>query len=248
MADLKSQTADSKRTGRRNFFRVAGAGAAGTALLVAGCDSGDPGVDPPPEADVTLDFSNDFGPLNYAYALEQLEAAFYAEVATAIDSNDLFVDDPTAAGYFLDLAAHEAIHRDFLNAAISDNGGTPIPDLEVDFSDVDFGDDNGVLAIAQVLEDTGVSAYNGAGQYIEDNDFLTIAGKIVSVEARHAAAVRAFIGGSTNFADLSDIDRGANTQFALDAALSPSDVLTAVTDPDTGFVTTTIAITGLPDA
>jgi len=43
------------------------------------------------------------------------------------------------------------------------------------------------LATAQVLENTGVSAYDGAGAAIEDPDLLTVAGQIVAVEARHAA-------------------------------------------------------------
>jgi hypothetical protein len=36
----------------------------------------------------------------------------------------------------------------------------------------------------------GVSAYNGAGQLLTDPQNLLLAGKIVSVEARHAAAIR----------------------------------------------------------
>lgn len=189
-------------------------------------------------ADVVLDFSNDFGPLNYAYALEQLEAAFYARVVMALDDDELSVGDEVIAAYFRDLAAHEAIHRDFLATALADNA---IGTLGVDFSGVDFGDVSAVLGTAQVLEDTGVAAYNGAGRFIQDGAFLTLAGKIVSVEARHAAAIRAIAGDApTHFADLSDIMRGAVPDTGLDAALPPGDVLAAVAG--TGFVTTTIAV------
>ena len=43
---------------------------------------------------------------------------------------------------------------------------------------------------ARTFEDLGVSAYNGAGQLLTVAANLLTAGKIVSVEARHAAAIR----------------------------------------------------------
>ena len=47
-----------------------------------------------------------------------------------------------------------------------------------------------ILKNAEMFEDLGVSAYNGAGKYLTSATNLTLAGKIVSVEARHAAAIR----------------------------------------------------------
>lgn len=183
---------------------------------------------------VVLDFSTDFGVLNYAYALEQLEAAFYAEAA----ANFYGTSSSVEGQYFRDLAAHEAIHRDFLAAAIPALGGTLIRDLEVDFSSIDFSNREQVLGIAQTLEDTGVSAYNGAGIFLQDADLLTIAGKIVSVEARHAASIRALINpGSADFAG----DDVVDPISGLDRATPPGDVLAAVAD--TGLVTTQIEVT-----
>ena len=46
------------------------------------------------------------------------------------------------------------------------------------------------MGTAKAFEDLGVSAYNGAGELLESADYLLFAGKIVSVEARHAAAIR----------------------------------------------------------
>ncbi|RZJ93287.1 MAG: ferritin-like domain-containing protein, partial [Hymenobacter sp.] len=56
-----------------------------------------------------------------------------------------------------------------------------------------FSSLSGILMAARTFEDTGVAAYNGAGRYITDNTYLGLAGKIVSVEARHAALIRDMI-------------------------------------------------------
>ena len=167
---------------------------------------------------VTFDFSSDIGVLNYAYALEQLEAAFYAAVVADADFTSTFSEDEQLI--FSDLAAHEGIHRDFLAAALGSNA---IPDLLPNFDDIDFSDRSEVLATAQVFEDLGVAAYNGAGQYISDDTYLTLAGKIVSVEARHAAVISGLI-------EANSLSGGVIDENGLDQALSPSAVLTAA-DP-----------------
>jgi rubrerythrin len=221
-------------TSRRQFLKQAGGAASITALTVSGCDSNNDS-EPDPET-VSFDFSNDFGVLNYAYALEQLEAAFYAE-ATANFYGDL---SSVEGQYFRDLAAHEGLHRDFLAAAIPALGGELISDLEVDFSNIDFDSRNQVLATSRLLEDTGVSAYNGAGIYLENPDLLAVAGKIVSVEARHAASIRSLINaGSSDFAgdDVVDPDTG------FDLATAPPNVLSAVAQ--TGLVVTPLEVTNL---
>jgi hypothetical protein len=46
--------------------------------------------------------------------------------------------------------------------------------------------------LPKALEDTGVAAYNGAGKLITNPLFVT-GRKIVSVEARHASAIRSLI-------------------------------------------------------
>ena len=56
--------------------------------------------------------------------------------------------------------------------------------------DFGYSDTAGFLKLAQTFEDTGVSAYNGAGPAIKSKEVLGAAGSIVQVEARHAAAIR----------------------------------------------------------
>jgi hypothetical protein len=181
--------------------------------------------------------TGDVGILNYAYALEQLEAAFYTQVVAS-----LYVGATAEETQILtDIRDHEVIHRDFLKAAL-DTGA--IPDLAVDFTGVDFASRQSVLETARTFEDLGVSAYNGAGQLLESADYLLLAGKIVSVEARHASAIRDLLNPlSADFAG-DDVVDPATGLDGLNRPSAPPDVLAAA-DP---FVTTPIDASGLPTA
>jgi hypothetical protein len=198
---------------RRRFLRYSGAALATGALLMTGCDDDDM-----PVMDNAVDLgSGDLGILNYAYALEQLEAAFYARVLQGAYYNGASSDERLILA---DLEKHERAHVEFFRAAIN-SVGTAIPNLEVDFSSINFDDRDSVLATAMAFEDLGVGAYNGAGRLIASPDYLTVAGKIVSVEARHAAAIRSIIGSSnTSFAGDDIIDANG-----LDLAYTPDEVL-----------------------
>jgi hypothetical protein len=177
---------------RRSFFMYAGATAGATALLLSSCDDDDSGGTDMPGA-VNLG-SGDVGVLNYAYALEQLEAAFYAQVIGNTAFNTAFTSSAEREALTA-IARHEAIHRDFFKAAIP--AASVIPGLTPNFSTVNFADRNSVLTTARTFEDLGVAAYNGAGRLIGDSaagkNYLLLAGKIVSVEARHAAYIRDLI-------------------------------------------------------
>ena len=200
---------------RRSFLQFAGAGAAVVALTAAGCRKDRVSA---PITGTTLDFKDDFGVLNYAYALEQLEAAFYIKVASSMPSAFTTVQ----RNYFQDVQFHEIAHREFFKNALST---AAIGSLEVDFSSIDFTSATAVLAAAQTFEDLGVAAYNGAGVRIKDDKFLVVAGQIVSVEARHAAWVRDQISNGS-FSDLpSLVPFGANVAGGLDGSLSPDKVL-----------------------
>lgn len=166
-------------TSRRSFLRYSGASMAVGGLLLAGCD--DDSEDSNNRIDVG---TGDNGVLNYAYALEQLEAAFYTQVKAG-----QYYTTASAAEkqIFDDLALHEQIHADFFRTALGTNA---IKALEPDFSTINFNERNSVLDAAQKFEDLGVAAYNGAGRYITAPAYLVVAGKIVSVEARHAALIR----------------------------------------------------------
>lgn len=158
--------------------------------------------------------SGDIGVLNYAYALEQLEAAFYTQVAKTPYKDITKAELATLKA----IHDHEVAHREFLKKAL---GKKAIPGLEVDFSAIDFTSRKSVLGTADVFENLGVGAYNGAGQLIKNVDYLAAAGSIVSVEARHAAAIAEMIGG----ANAKAAGDGHVDMKGLDAAFSPGDVL-----------------------
>lgn len=217
-------------TNRRNFLKFGTMSVAGAGLLLMGCKD-DEDIMPPMGTGVSLG-SGDVGILNYAYALEQLEAAFYASVIAGGYFANASAEEKTIMG---DLEKHERAHREFFKAAL---GESAIADLEVDFSSIDFNDRTSVLGAAKTFEDLGVAAYNGAGQFIENVDYLLIAGKIVSVEARHAAAIRDLINpGSVDFVGDDLIDSNG-----LERTLGFSDVLTAAS----AYVKTTIDFSQLP--
>ncbi|MFD3000236.1 ferritin-like domain-containing protein [Pontibacter toksunensis] len=218
---------------RRTFFRYAGATAAATTLLLTTSCENEDDITPPMDGAVDLG-SGDVGILNYAYALEQLEAAFYtavvAESASVLSSDEMMV--------MQDLKAHEIAHRELFKTALGQNA---IPALEVDFSTINFKDKNSVLQTAKTFEDLGVAAYNGAGKLLTDTgaglDYLLLAGKIVSVEARHAAAIHDMI--SNNSRAYGEVLIDAN---GLDRAMSPTEVLGAAS----AFIKTEIDFSNLP--
>jgi hypothetical protein len=96
-----------------------------------------------------------------------------------------------------DLYHHEVIHREFLKAALTGAGATPLKDLTVDFTSINFNDRTAVLSTAKAFEDLGSAAYVGAGQYLSSPAYLYLVGKIASVEARHAALIRDFVSEGT---------------------------------------------------
>ena len=226
---------------RREFMRLAGL--LGGALALAACGGDD--TTNPTNSGVALNFAQPIDVLKYAFALEALEADFYTKVAANAAFNTAF-SSASERQILTDIRDHEVAHREFFKAAITANGGTP-PTLSTKYpSSVDFTSRSSVLATAKTFEDLGVSAYNGAGKYLATSAtaaLLTIAGKVVSVEARHASAIRDLIAPDTDaFANVGDLATlGASESSGLDAKASPSAVLAAAQP----FINQTITATGL---
>ena len=205
---------------RRKFLGFAGA-ASGIVLLASSCKKDD-------NNDGVNLGSGDVGILNYAYALEQLEAAFYIQVIATPFSGIT----ATERIFLTDIRDHEIAHREFFKNAL---GGNAIPALEVDFSTINFSSRDSVLGTAKAFEDLGVSAYDGAGYLIKDANYLLLAGKIVSVEARHAATIRELISPNSFLGNSVDAN-------SVNVARTPAEVLT-IAGP---YIKTKINASNLP--
>ncbi len=223
-----SRPQDRLNNPRRSFLKFGGATLATAGLVMSGCKEIYDFLPKQLQPDKVKLGSGDTGILNYAYALEQLEAAFYTLV---IATDCGFTDHEYRV--MEDLQQHEVAHRDFFKAAL---GNKAIEDLTFDFSDVNFLDKESVLATAKTFENLGVGAYNGAGKLLESADLLVVAGKIVSVEARHAAVILELMDPDSTFVEfISD---------GLDWALSPAEVLEAAQP----FIINKIDASDLPTA
>ncbi len=149
--------------------------------LAAGAIYGAAMVSPFVRKALAMSESGDVGILHFALTLEYLEAKFYAEAKSRAKASGELKQ-------LIDLLAEdEQQHVDALAATIKQLGGKPVMEPRFNF---EYSGTAGFLRLAQTFEDTGVSAYNGAGPMIESKEVLAAAGGIVQVEARHAAAIR----------------------------------------------------------
>lgn len=171
---------------RASFLKKAGVGAG---VLVAG--GAFAGAIPSlargaavPQSDIDI--------LNFALTLEYLEAEFYAQA----NRNKIFGSSKELRRFSQVVAQHEATHVAFLRRTL---GAKAVAKPRFDFKDTVM-DAAKFAATAQVLEDTGVHAYLGQVPNIKAKAVLLGAGRILPVEARHAAWIRdiRFSGGTTS--------------------------------------------------
>ncbi len=133
------------------------------------------------------------GVLNFALKLEYFEAAFYR---TALAATSLTIPSADRTNTFAGIAAHEVAHVNFLKSVLGSAAVAQPTDASYDFTAKGnfatvFTNYDTFLAVAQVLEDTGVRAYKGQAPTLAGLQvYLTAALNIHSVEARHASAVR----------------------------------------------------------
>jgi len=149
--------------------------------LAAGAVYGALAVGPYVRQALGMSKGGDVDILNFALTLEYLEARFYAEAKRRAGARGELKSLVNL------LARDERQHVEALAATVKKLGGKPVAEPRFDFS---YSGTTGFLKLAQVFEDTGVSAYNGAAPMIKSKDVLAAAGGIVQVEARHAAAIR----------------------------------------------------------
>ncbi len=157
--------------------------------------------------------ASDVAILNFALTLEYLEAEFYAGARA---NAGIFKGDTRN---FVDVVArHEATHVAFLKKAL---GSAAVKKPKFNFKGTNNTNQATFQKTAQLLEDTGVSAYLGQVGLIKTKSILGAAGTILTVEARHAAWIR-------------NIRKAPPAPVAFDAPKSKAKILAAV--KGTGFI------------
>src|ERR1700761_5427478 len=120
---------DGVNMARRSFLRYAGAGVAAVGVLTAASCRKDNEVVTNTGIDIGI---GDIAILNYAYALEQLEAAFYTQVIASPYSGISAIE----TARLTDIRDHEVAHREFFKAALGNNA--TVGGLTPDFSSINF--------------------------------------------------------------------------------------------------------------
>ncbi len=113
--------------------------------------------------------AGDVGILNFALTLEFLEAAFYTQALEKVPNLRGDLKKLTE-----ELRTNEEEHVTGITAVIKSLGGKPVTEPQVDFGNA-FSSVENYLDLAETFEDTGVSAYNGAGPMIQSKDVLATA-------------------------------------------------------------------------
>ncbi len=125
--------------------------------------------------------------------LEHLENTFYREAFASFKKQD-FLDQGFDEQFFVNLefiAADESAHVDFLIAAISSAGASPVQPCQYNFPVTDVAS---FVTISAILESIGTSAYLGAAPFISSKEILTAAASIMAVEGLHTSLQRSALG------------------------------------------------------
>jgi rubrerythrin len=130
------------------------------------------------------DIRDDLSVISFALTVEYVQAALYREGLKRVPGLDAEL-----RAQLEELRDHEVQHVDALRATIADAGGRPKDRPRVAFG-AELDSRSGFLKLANTLEDTGVSAYNGATPSLENEDFVAAFASIAQVEGRHAAIIR----------------------------------------------------------
>ncbi|CAA9453650.1 MAG: hypothetical protein AVDCRST_MAG02-1243 [uncultured Rubrobacteraceae bacterium] len=209
---------------RKRFLAGTAAAVAGGALVAV------PGV---ARAHTTPEPPRDIDVLNYALTLEHLEYAFYRdgldkfgerrfENADVFDGLGRYLRR-NAHENFVRIREHEETHVETLESVIKSLGGKPVPEATYNFEKTAFASVAKFVQVAQFLENTGVSAYDGAIAHIEAAKLLTASATIATVEARHAAY-------------LNLLNRDVPFPKAFDEPAAPRAICRAVMAENGGFI------------
>jgi hypothetical protein len=187
-------TAGKPPVGRRSIMTQAAVAAAGIAAASFFSPAKSFGVSPALTFENSIPGTGDIKVLNFALALEDLEADLYTQALqrlTGGGKNKLGVYLPgmnlnfsTADVYFVyEFGIVEARHRDFLRTAL---GSAAIPQYKYNFNMQNLSREQ-IINLVYTAEALGTGAYLGAIPYLSSLTYLQTAGAIQGTEARHTA-------------------------------------------------------------
>lgn len=205
-----------KGLSRRGFLASAGVA---TAATLIGCGDSSPVTSTVPTAPTAAAIT-DNDVLNFALNLEYLEAEFYLRAVTGngVPTADgggatITVPGTTKVNFTstwiqaiaVEQAQTELAHIRALRATITANGGTPISQPALNYTDAfnsiamnagigssfnPFADQNSYLVGALTFPDVGVTAYTGGAALLKSKAILNAAAGFQATEAYHAGMFR----------------------------------------------------------
>jgi len=153
--------------------------------------------------------------LAFATVLENLETEFYKQGLAKFQSSDFsqagFSSGEGAIAEITTIQIDEDTHFTTLESVITSFGGTPVSGCSFDFTSV-LTDVSTMISTARLVEHVGVGAYLGAAHLVGDQNVLTAAATIVTIESRHGTMLN-MMEGATAIPD------------SFDLPLSPPEVL-----------------------
>jgi len=178
--------------------------------------------------------------LQYALTLEHLEDTFYKRYLAQFSA-----DDFEEAGYpdwvrnrIEQISGHEAQHVALLSGALGD-AATQACNYTFPVTDV-----NSFLTLSAVIENVGVSAYLGAASLITTPAYVTVAGSILTTEARHQGWINSAVLHDAAWSGPEDTPLSFSPVYTVAAEFITGCPSTNPTLPFTAFPAATIGTDG----
>lgn len=137
------------------------------------------------------------------------------------------------------VAEHEAQHVELLSGALGDAATKPCT-----YSFAGVTDPKSLMATAAIIENVGVSAYLGAASSITEAAYVTVAGSILTTEARHQAWMNSAVNKQSPWSGPEDTPLDFDEVYSIATAFITSCPSTNPPLPFKAFPTLAIAADG----
>jgi Ferritin-like domain/TAT (twin-arginine translocation) pathway signal sequence len=204
---------------RRDFLKVVAAGGVAAALpsLLTSCNVSDVTSNSQAGTGTLLQF--DFGQgevtyLRFLYCYKLLQVDLYTQMVAKFSSTNFTTAEQALV---TTIRNHELVHRDTLKALVGTANDVTITPY---WSSANFANRTDVLPLAMNFEDASVGMYNGIVQLLFTSNAIALVLEMVTVEARHVAALQDDYSPNTGFFAPSSQDN-SYTLTAIAQAIQP---------------------------